>query len=73
MPKGEPLKRTIRNANWNKKAGYKTKSFSLRGDIHERFAAACEKVGRSQASVVQEFMEGFIREVDGRHDENTIL
>ena len=62
MPKGEPLKRTVSNARWNKKAGYKSKSFSLKGDIADRFATACEAVGRSQASVIQELMEKFIQE-----------
>jgi predicted DNA-binding protein len=62
MPKGEPSKQTIRNARWNKKAGYKTKGFSLRGDIADRFAEACEKNGRSQASVIMELMERYIAE-----------
>ena len=65
MPKGEPLKRTITKTKWNKKAGYKTKGFNLRGDIADRFAETCEKVGRSQASVVQELMERFIEDNDG--------
>lgn len=62
MPKGEPSKQTIRNARWNKKAGYKTKGFSLRGDIADRFAETCEKNGRSQASVIMELMERYIAE-----------
>lgn len=62
MPKGDPSKQTIRNAKWNKKAGYKTKGFNLRGDIADRFAEACDKAGRSQASVIQELMEKYITE-----------
>lgn len=62
MPKGNPSKQTIRNARWNKKAGYKTKGFSLRGDIADKFAKACEDTGRSQASVIQELMQKFIDE-----------
>lgn len=62
MPKGEPSKQTLRNARWNKKAGYKTKGFNLKGDVADRFARACEKAGRSQASVVEELMERYISE-----------
>ena len=60
MPRGEPKKTTIRNARWNKKAGYKTKGFNLRGDIADQFAEACDKAGRSQASVIQELMQDFV-------------
>lgn len=60
MPKGEPTKDTLRKARWNKKAGYKTKGFSLRGDIADNFKKACEADGRSQASVIQELMQGYI-------------
>ncbi|MBR1476869.1 MAG: chemotaxis protein [Lachnospiraceae bacterium] len=62
MPKGEPLKRTVTKDRWNKKAGYKTKGFNLRGDIADRFANVCEKTGRSQASVIMELMERYISE-----------
>ncbi len=62
MPKGEPSKRTVRNARWNKKAGYKTKGFCLKGDIADRFAEACEKKGISQAAAIMELMERFIEE-----------
>lgn len=60
MPKGEPTKATLRKARWNKKAGYKSKSFSLRGEIADQFATACETAGRSQANVIQELMQQFI-------------
>lgn len=68
MPKGDPSKRTIRNDRWNKKAGYKTKAFNLRGDIADRFSEACNKSGRSQASVIAEMMEKFIAEVNNDSD-----
>ena len=64
MPKGEPLKRTVTKDRWNKKAGYKTKGFNLRGDIADNFAAACERAGRSQASVIMELMERYIKETE---------
>ena len=64
MPRGNPSKQTLRNARWNAKAGYKSKSFALKGDIADRYREACEKVGRSQASVIQELMQEFIDRVE---------
>lgn len=63
MPKGEPNKNTVRVDRYKKKAGYKTKGFSLRGDISDLFAEACEKAGRSQASVIQDLMQEFIEKM----------
>ncbi len=60
MPKGNPNKNTIRVDRYQKKVGYKTKGFKLKGDIAEQFAKACEKSGRSQASVIQELMQEYI-------------
>ncbi len=45
---------------WKKKAGYITKGFKMYQTLADDFAAACEKAGRSQASVIQELMQGFI-------------
>ena len=45
MPKGNPSGQTIASEKYQKKAGYKTKGFKLKGDIAERFALACEKAG----------------------------
>lgn len=63
MPKGEPNKNTIRVDRYKKKVGYKTKGFNLRGDIADQFAEACDKAGRSQASVIQELMQEFIEKM----------
>ena len=60
MPKGSPNKNTIRVDRYKKKVGYKSKAFSLKGDIADLFAEACKKAGRSQASVIQELMQDFI-------------
>ena len=64
MPKGEPNKNTIRVDRYQKKVGYKTKGFKLKGDLADRFAAACDKAGVSQASKISELMEQFINEVN---------
>ena len=60
MPKGNPNVQTKATDKYQKKAGYKAKTFKLKADITEKFKEACEKAGRSQASVIQEFMLEFI-------------
>lgn len=62
MPKGNPSKQTIATDKYQKKAGYKSKSFKLKGDVAERFAAACDRAGVSQAAKITELMEKFIAE-----------
>ncbi|WP_035764959.1 hypothetical protein [Butyrivibrio sp. NC2002] len=64
MPKGEPNKNTVRVDRYQKKAGYKVKSFKLKGDLAERFAEACDKAGVSQAAKISELMEKFISDVE---------
>ncbi len=64
MPKGEPNKQTIATAKYQQKAGYRAKSFKLKGDVAERFATACEASGRSQAEVITELMEAYIKGID---------
>lgn len=64
MPKGEPNKNTVRVERYQKKAGYKVKGFKLKGDLADRFAAACDKAGVSQAAKISELMEQFIKEVE---------
>lgn len=65
MPKGDPNSQTRATDKYQKKAGYKAKSFKLKGDVAERFAAACEKDGRSQAAVIMELMEDYIKKISG--------
>ncbi len=60
MPTGRPNKNTVRVERYQKKVGYKTKSFKLKGDVAERFADACEKNGESQAAVIARLMEEYI-------------
>lgn len=63
MPKGNPSKQTIASEKYQKKAGYKTKAFKLKGDVADRFAAACERAGVSQAAKITELMEKYISEI----------
>ena len=64
MPKGKPNTQTKATEKYQKKAGYKNKSFKLKGDIAERFAVACEAAGVSQAAKITELMERFVSEVN---------
>lgn len=65
MPVGSPTAQTIASEKYQKKAGYKVKGFKLKGDVAERFAEACEKMGVSQAEQITKMMEAFIAEVNG--------
>lgn len=62
MSKGSPSAATIATAKYQKKVGYRNVSFKMKGDIPDQFAAACEKAGRSKASVIAELMQRFIDE-----------
>lgn len=62
MPAGAPNKNTIRVERYQKKVGYISKSYKLKRDIVERFAAACDAAGVSQAAKLTEMMESFISE-----------
>jgi len=64
MPKGKPNVQTRATDKYQKKAGYKNKSFKLKGDVAERFKEACEVAGVSQAAKITELMEQFIKEVN---------
>lgn len=68
MPKGDPNPQTVASAKYHKKAGYKHKTFMLKERTTDRFIAACERAGRSQASVITELMEGFIASAKGGED-----
>lgn len=66
MPKGDPNKNTVRVDRYQKKVGYKTKGFKLKGDVADRFEEACNKAGVSQASKISELMEQFIKEMEDK-------
>lgn len=44
---------------WNAKAGYISKSYKLKKEVVEKFAAACKKNGISQAGKLTELMKEF--------------
>lgn len=60
MPKGKPSAQTVASEKYQKKVGYIAKSFKLKKDLTDEFAQACERAGKSQASVISDFMREFI-------------
>lgn len=62
MPKGSPTRQTVASEKYQKKAGYRAKTYKLKGDVVDGFASACEKAGVSQAAKITELMERFINE-----------
>lgn len=65
MPKGKPGAQTIATQKYHQKIGLISKSYKLKQELVERFAAACDKAGVSQAAKISELMEQFIREQSG--------
>ena len=62
MPKGKPGAQTIATQKYHQKIGLISKSYKLKQELVERFAAACDKAGVSQAAKISELMEQFITE-----------
>lgn len=46
---------------WQRKAGYISKSYKLKKELVDEFKKVCDKVGKSQAEVLTEMMNGFIK------------
>ena len=63
MPRGNPNRQTISTEKYQKKAGYRAKTFKIKGDIGDRFAVACRLAGVSQSSKITELMQEFIDQV----------
>ena len=64
MPKGTPTAQTIASEKYQKKVGYKAKSYKFKGDVPERFAEACAKAGVPQSVKLAELMEEFIEQIN---------
>ena len=60
MPKGKPSAQTITSEKYQKKVGIIVKGFKVKKDLADEFAQACERAGKSQASVISDFMREFI-------------
>ena len=64
VPKGNPSAQTVATEKYQKKAGYMTKGFKIKRDVAERFAAACERAGVSQAAQITEMMNAFVEKTE---------
>lgn len=62
MPIGSPKPQTIATRKYEQKAGYIAKSYKLKRELADQFAAACERAGVSQAAQLSKMMRGFIEE-----------
>lgn len=60
MPKGSPNTQTKATAKYQEKIGLVSKSYKLKRDLVEEFAAACERQGISQAAQLSKMMQEFI-------------
>ena len=61
MPIGSPKPQTIATKKYEQKAGFVSKSYKLRRELVDQFAAACEKAGTNQAAQ-HKMMKDFIEE-----------
>lgn len=64
MPNNEPNRQTVATRKYQQKVGLIAKSYKIKKDVADRFAAACESAGVSQAAKITELMEKFIKETE---------
>lgn len=57
-------KQTLRSKRYQEKAGWMSKSYKMKRETVEAFAATCEKAGVSQAGQLMKMMNEFIEEVN---------
>lgn len=55
-------KQSIASAKWQESTGMMVKGFKLKRDLVEKFEKACKADGKSQAAVIREFMEEYIKD-----------
>lgn len=61
MPVGSPKPQTVATKKYQQKAGWIAKSYKLKRETVEAYAAACEKAGVSAAGQLTKMMEEFIK------------
>lgn len=66
MPVGSPKPQTIATKKYEQKAGFVSKSYKLRRELVDQFAAACEKAGVSQSAQLTKMMNEFIEEQNNK-------
>lgn len=62
MPIGNPKPQTVATKKYEEKAGWISKSYKLKREVVESYAAACEKAGVSAAGQLTKMMKEFIKE-----------
>ena len=62
MPVGSPKPQTVATRKYEQKTGWISKSYKLKKDEVEAFAAACEAAGVSQAGQLMKMMREFVEE-----------
>lgn len=62
MPVGNPKPQTIATKKYEEKAGWISKSYKLKRELVEQFAAACQEAGISQAAQLTKMMNEFIEQ-----------
>lgn len=62
MPIGNPKPQTVATKKYEAKAGWVSKSYKLKREVVESYAAACEKAGVSAAGQLTKMMMEFIKE-----------
>lgn len=62
MPVGNPKPQTIATKKYEEKAGWISKSYKLKRELVEQFAAACQSAGISQAAQLTKMMNEFIEQ-----------
>ena len=62
MPVGSPKPQTVATKEYEKKAGFVSKSYKLKRELVDQFAAACDEAGVSQAAQLTKMMKAFIEE-----------
>ncbi len=61
MPVGSPKPQTVATKKYQQKTGWIAKSYKLKREIVDAYAAACEKAGVSAAGQLTKMMEEFVK------------
>lgn len=64
MSKGKPNAQTIATEKYQQKAGLVSKSYKLKKEVVDAYAAACKKAGVSCAGQLTTMMMAFVEEVN---------
>ena len=66
MPVGNPTAQTEASKRYQKKVGLIAKSYKLKKELADEFAALCKAQGVSQSALVTEWITKYIEEHKGK-------